>query len=77
MEHTKVNKNHQPSNQSRLFTSTCCVEAADTTKQKNAIKDFYYRQVCQLIDPEFAPATNEVCLSPLLWSESFGLRLDG
>ena len=75
MEQTKARKNHQSSNQSQSLSS-CCVEAAATTK-KNAVRDFYYQEIRQLMERDFTPAPDVPCLSPLLWSESFGRRLAG
>lgn len=42
-----------------------------------AVKAFHYQQIAQIIERYSTPTPAEPCLSPLLWSESFGLRLDG
>lgn len=41
------------------------------------VKAFHYQQIALLVEREYTNPTTEPCLSPLLWSESFGLRLDG
>ena len=43
----------------------------------NATKAVHYQQIALLIKQSLTTNVVEPCLSPLLWSESFGLRLDG
>ncbi len=43
----------------------------------NTTKAVHYQQIALLIKQSLTTNVVEPCLSPLLWSESFGLRLDG
>ncbi|MCA0456973.1 MAG: hypothetical protein LCI00_23580 [Chloroflexi bacterium] len=43
----------------------------------NASIGVHYPQIALLIKQSLTTNVTEPCLSPLLWSESFGLRLDG
>jgi hypothetical protein len=42
-----------------------------------AAKVLAYQQATLALTQYIEPPQTEICLSPLLWSESFGLRLDG
>lgn len=44
---------------------------------KSAAKVVHHQQIALLISQALTTSVVEPCLSPLLWSESFGLRLDG
>lgn len=47
------------------------------TSASAATKAVYHQQVTLLINQSLITSVIEPCLSPLLWSESFRLRLDG
>ncbi len=59
--------------------------AADSEHEKSssrtsavaAAKAVHHQQIALLIKQSLTTNVVEPCLSPLLWSESFGLRLDG
>jgi hypothetical protein len=36
-----------------------------------------YEQVVAMVEQSLQPPQIEVCLSPLLWSETFAMRIDG
>lgn len=42
-----------------------------------AAKALAHQQIALTLAQYTEPPQTEICLSPLLWSESFGLRLDG
>jgi hypothetical protein len=68
MKQGNIRNNRQSSDQSQSRSS--CAAA-------NAAKALHYQQIAQIIERYSTPTPEEPCLSPLLWSESFGLRLDG
>lgn len=73
MKKGTVRNNRQSSTQLHASTD---VEPADSMTC-GAVKAFHYQQIAQIIERYSTPSSVEPCLSPLLWSESFGLRLDG
>lgn len=63
---------------SRPSDAVCEEEAVGSSASVvNAGKGVHYPQIALLIKQSLSTNVVEPCLSPLLWSESFGLRLDG
>ncbi len=61
-----------------VMTSTahCATDTQTSLPQANKRRE-RQRRVWQLIEHSMEREVSEPCVSPMLWSESFGLRLDG
>lgn len=77
MKQGNIRNNRQSSTQ--LSASAADLEPIGSSRGSSAAaaKDFRYQQIAQIIERYSTPTPEEPCLSPLLWSESFRLRLDG
>ena len=66
----------------QLSSSPCAVDAGREilsirTSALAAAKAVHHQQIALLVKETLTTSVVEPCLSPLLWSESFRLRLDG
>ncbi|MBI1277723.1 MAG: hypothetical protein GC179_06310 [Anaerolineaceae bacterium] len=52
-------------------------EIAGRASALAAAKAIHHQQIALLVNQSLTTSVVEPCLSPLLWSESFRLRLDG
>ncbi len=57
--------------------ANCGREVGSKTSALAAAKAVHHQQIALLVNQTLTTSVIEPCLSPLLWSESFRLRLDG
>ena len=73
--------NNQNSGHNQLSSSPsaaiCGREGSSRTSALAAAKAVHHQQISLLVKQTLTTSVVEPCLSPLLWSESFRLRLDG
>jgi hypothetical protein len=70
-------RNHRPASTQLSAPAADLEPIGSGAGSAAAAKALYYHQIAQIVERYSTPTPTEPCLSPLLWSESFGLRLDG
>ena len=66
----------------QLTSSSCAIDAgreviSSRTSALAAAKAVHHQQIALLVKESLSATVVEPCLSPLLWSESLRMRLDG
>ena len=66
----------------QLTSSSCAIDAGRETISSRAsalaaAKAVHHQQIALLVKESLSSSVVEPCLSPLLWSESLRMRLDG